>query len=47
VYITELQNTYKLTQRIEILENEFSMAQIITQAKENIWIKINEAMTEI
>lgn len=47
MYVLDLQKTHNSTQRIELLENESAMAQIIAQLKENIWIDINEAMTEI
>jgi len=47
VYLAELQKTHKLTQKIEQLQNESIMAQTLAQAKEHIWVEINEAMTEI
>lgn len=47
VYLSELQKTHRLTQRIEFLEHESYMAQKIAQAKETIWVEIDEAMNEI
>lgn len=44
-YLAELQKSHRLTQRIEQLENEFVMAQTLAQAKECIWVDINEAIT--
>ena len=46
-YVVELQKSHRQTQRIEQLENESVMAQTLAQANENIWVKINEAITEI
>lgn len=47
VYLAELQKTHRLTQRIEYLENKSIMADTMAQAKENIWLEINEAITKI
>jgi len=47
VYLAELQKAHRLTQRIEFLENQSVIGDTITQAKESIWMEINEAITDI
>jgi len=46
-YVAELQKSHRLAQRIYFLESESVMAQNLAQAKENIWVDINQAITEI
>lgn len=47
LYLVDLQNIHRLTQRIEQLENESAMVQTTAQKKENIWVEVNKTMTEI
>lgn len=44
MYLLKLQKNHILTQRIELLENESTLALTISQAKENIWVEINEIL---
>ena len=43
--MVEIQNNYKLTQQLEVYENESLITQTIDQAKENILIDINASVT--
>lgn len=44
-YVAEIQKSHMLTERIDTLENESTISQTLSQAKENIWKDINECMT--
>lgn len=46
VYLTKLHKTNRLTHQFEQLKSESTMAQTLQQAKEILWIEINEAMIE-
>lgn len=47
LYVEEMQNTDRFTRRIEDLESGSLRAQILAQAKENIWADIGQAITEV
>ena len=46
-YVAELPKFHGISQRIEFLESELAMDQNLAHSKENVWVDINQAITEI